>query len=138
MGRSFSSSISGVALVAGLMVAACQQYPSLDRKTYPDAVVSLNQVDPAYRPYFAAQHGSNYSLEEQRAAFSKAAQTARGPMPTYVEAKSAPKSSAKGKSKSTAKGKTTGKSKGKTTVKKPVTKKPAPKKPAPKKGGKKR
>lgn len=65
-----------------LLMASCQQ-SSIGSRTYPDAIVALHQVDPAYRPYFAAQNGSNYSMADQRAAFFKAAQTAKGPMPSY-------------------------------------------------------
>lgn len=68
--------------VGCLLVPSCQQ-SNVGSRTYPDAVVALQQVDPFYRPYFTAQNGANYSLADQRAAFMKAAQTARGPMPAY-------------------------------------------------------
>lgn len=68
--------------LSALPMLSCQ-HSGAGNRTYPDAVVALHQVDPAYRPYFAAQNGSNYSLADQRAAFVKAARTAKGPMPTY-------------------------------------------------------
>lgn len=49
-------------------------------RTYADSVVHLGQVDPAYRPYFQAQHGANYSIADQRKAYLAAAQTARTPV----------------------------------------------------------
>lgn len=67
-----------------LVLASCQyQYVSgkkLGLRDYPDSVVHISQVDPAYRPYFDAQHGSSFSLRDQRAAFTKANETARTPV----------------------------------------------------------
>ncbi len=71
-----------LAALGSLLTLSCQP-ANIGSRTYPDAVVALHQVDPVYRPYFAAQNGSNYSLADQRAAFFKAARTARGPMPSY-------------------------------------------------------
>lgn len=71
-----------LAALGSLLTVSCQQ-ANIGGRTYPDAVVALHQVDPVYRPYFAAQNGSNYSLADQRAAFFKAARTAKGPMPSY-------------------------------------------------------
>lgn len=57
---------------------------SVGLRTYPDAVVNINQVDPAYRAYFRSQHAANYDLSEQRAAFAAANKTARTPVPKSV------------------------------------------------------
>lgn len=70
--------------VCGLFLTSCQSGfisgRSLGLRDYPDAVVHIGQVDPAYRAHFAAQHGSSFSLSEQRRAFSAARQTARTPV----------------------------------------------------------
>lgn len=73
---------------AMLTLVACQSDFDVRRAyaTSPDAVVSLNQVDPAYRAYFRAQHGSNFGLAEQRRAFAAAVETARTPVPRYMPA----------------------------------------------------
>lgn len=75
-------------LPAVLALVSCQ--PGFDVKrayaTSPDAVVSINQVDPAYRAYFRAQHASNFSLSDQRRAFAAAVETARTPVPRYMPA----------------------------------------------------
>lgn len=67
-----------------LVVVSCQPHYVSGRKLglrdYPDSVVHINQVDPAYRSYFAAQHGSSFSLRDQRKAFTAANQTARTPV----------------------------------------------------------
>lgn len=94
-----------------MLLGACQHQfvsgGSLGLRDYPDSVVHINQVDPAYRSYFAEQHGSSFSLSDQRKAFSQARQTARTPVKesAYKPAKATPrKSSARGK-KSSARGK---------------------------------
>ena len=51
---------------------------------FPDAVTSINQVDPAYRKYFADQQGRNYSADDQRKALAAAIRTSRTPVPAYV------------------------------------------------------
>jgi len=113
-------------VLLGLLLVACSQDDDSNAwRTYPDAVVNINQVDPEYRAYFRAQHGANYSLRDQREAFLAAARTARTPVPKYVpqqpaakkkksttrrgKAKAGKKSKARGKSKAGAKkkGKTT-------------------------------
>lgn len=130
-----------------LVLVSCQN--SDDRKLvyYSDAVVTLSQVDPAYRPYFQAQNGANFSAEEQRAALAAAAKTARTPVPTSMSlparkqlatrtATTAGKKAAAARKAAAAKGKTTA-AKGKAPAKKtakPAAKKPAAKKPAAKKG----
>ncbi len=67
-----------------MVLVSCQyQYVSgkkLGLRDYPDSVVHISQVDPAYRSHFAAQHGSSFSLRDQRAAFTKANETARTPV----------------------------------------------------------
>ena len=95
-----------------MLLGACQHQfvsgGSLGLRDYPDSVVHINQVDPAYRGYFAEQHGSSFSLSDQRKAFSQARQTARTPVTEsgYRPAKASPrkKSSARGR-KSSARGK---------------------------------
>lgn len=62
------------------LVSSCQSGGGVAHVQYPDAVVNLNQVDPRYRPYFRAQHGANYGIEEQRNAFYAAQKTARTPV----------------------------------------------------------
>ena len=72
-------------LLVGLLLVACAHNDgSAAWRSYPDAVVNINQVDPAYRAYFRSQHGSNYSLRDQREAFMAATRTARTPVPKYV------------------------------------------------------
>ena len=70
--------------VVALLGAACQQpyYGSgnVGVKDHSDAVVHINQVDPAYRGYFADQHDSNYSLQDQRKAFFEAVKTSKTPV----------------------------------------------------------
>lgn len=71
--------------VALLAVVSCQQGQlagsnrggSIAYRNYPDAVTNINAVDPAYRSYFARQHGANFSVAEQRKAYVAATQTAR-------------------------------------------------------------
>ena len=70
--------------VVALLGASCQQpyYGSgnVGVKDHSDAVVHINQVDPAYRGYFADQHDSNYSLQDQRKAFFEAVKTSKTPV----------------------------------------------------------
>lgn len=70
--------------VVALLGTACQQpyYGSgnVGVKDHSDAVVHINQVDPAYRGYFADQHDSNYSLQDQRKAFFEAVKTSKTPV----------------------------------------------------------
>lgn len=73
-------------LPVAMLSLSCQQHQlsasggRLAYRNYPDAVTHINAVDPAYRPYFTRQHGSNYSLADQRRAFVAATQTARTPV----------------------------------------------------------
>lgn len=122
-------------LLICLVLSACQTQfvsgGSLGLRDYPDSVVHINQVDPAYRSYFAAQHGASYSLSDQRKAFSAARETARTPVreSAYRPARTAPRKkvtsrkkarssrsrSTAGKNKSTARRKTA--TKGRTSAK---------------------
>ena len=97
-------------LVLGLLMMACSQNDgSAAWRSYPDAVVNINQVDPAYRGYFRSQHGSNYSLRDQREAFMAATRTARTPVPKYVpkQAEPHPKKSAARRGKTASMGRGT-------------------------------
>lgn len=73
-----------IVAVMALLGTACQQpyYGSgnVGVKDHSDAVVHINQVDPAYRGYFADQHDSNYSLQDQRKAFFEAVKTSKTPV----------------------------------------------------------
>lgn len=71
------------ALVACLLTA-CQGGRDMKYYNFPDAVTSINQVDPAYRKYFADQQGRNYSADDQRKALAAAIRTSRTPVPAYV------------------------------------------------------
>lgn len=77
-------------MVAVLLTSCGAGSRSYGVRDYPDAVVSINQVDPRYRPYFRSQHSGNFSLSDQRKAFIAAAKTSRTPVPKYV-----PRSAAK-------------------------------------------
>lgn len=71
-------------LLPVLALVSCQNSGSNRQVYYPDAVVSINQVDPAYRAYFRDQHGANYGVQEQREAFAAAVRTARTPVGPYT------------------------------------------------------
>ena len=102
-----------LAVALAMLLTACQQQffvsgGSLGLRDYPDAVVHINQVDPAYRAHFAQQHGASYSLSDQRKAFSRARETARTPVreSAYRPAQAAPrKKSARSQRKASARGK---------------------------------
>jgi hypothetical protein len=79
--RSFILSI--LAMVACLFTA-CQSGSDMKYYNFPDAVTSINQVDPAYRKYFVDQQGRNYSADDQRKALAAAIRTSRTPVPAYV------------------------------------------------------
>ena len=72
-----------VAMVACLLVS-CQSSTAMKYHNFPDAVTNINQVDPAYRQYFADQQGRNYSADDQRKALAAAIRTSRTPVPAYV------------------------------------------------------
>lgn len=85
-------------LLLGMLLVACSGNDMRAAwRTYPDEVVNINQVDPAYRAYFRSQQGANYSLRDQREAFMAAARTARTPVPKYV-----PQQASSARKKSTA------------------------------------
>ena len=66
------------------LVTSCQSDPGVRYANFPDAVTNINQVDPAYRKYFAEQQGRNYSADDQRKALAAAIRTSRTPVPAYV------------------------------------------------------
>ena len=66
------------------LLTACQGGKDMKYYNFPDAVTSINQVDPAYRKYFADQQGRNYSADDQRKALAAAIRTSRTPVPAYV------------------------------------------------------
>lgn len=70
--------------VAASLLTACQSDRGLKYHNFPDAVTNINQVDPAYRKYFADQQGRNYSADDQRKALAAAIRTSRTPVPAYV------------------------------------------------------
>lgn len=65
-------------------MTSCSNNRALKYHNFPDAVTSLDQVDPAYRKYFAGQQGRNYSVDDQRKALAAAIRTSRTPVPAYV------------------------------------------------------
>lgn len=74
-----------IAAAAAVLFVSCQgSDPRAAAMNYSDAVTRLDQVDPAYRAYFRDQQGNNYGVEEQRKAIAAAVQTARTPVPSYV------------------------------------------------------
>lgn len=133
-----------IAAAAAVLFVSCQgSDPRAAAMNYSDAVTRLDQVDPAYRAYFRDQQGSNYGVEEQRKAIAAAVQTARTPVPTYVNVPAErplaarrsttaarQRVAARGKSPVAKRGLAAAKGKGKTAApKKGVAKsKPAPKK----------
>ena len=70
--------------MAACLLAACQSDRGIKYHNFPDAVTNINQVDPAYRKYFADQQGRNYSADDQRKALAAAIRTSRTPVPAYV------------------------------------------------------
>lgn len=72
-----------VAMVVCLLTS-CQSSRGMRYHNFPDAVTNINQVDPAYRKYFADQQGRNYSADDQRKALAAAIRTSRTPVPAYV------------------------------------------------------
>lgn len=69
-------------------LVSCQSGADMRRAyaTSPDAVVSINQVDPAYRAYFRSQQGANFSVADQRKALIAAIATSRTPVPSSMPA----------------------------------------------------
>ena len=112
-----------LALVACLFTA-CQTGGGVKYANFPDAVTNLNQVDPAYRQYFASQQGRNYSADDQRKALAAAIRTSRTPVPAYVPRsamasakKSVRKRSVRSSSRAIARNKSVRSSKGNTLAK---------------------
>ena len=70
--------------MAACLLTACQSDRGIKYHNFPDAVTNINQVDPAYRKYFADQQGRNYSAVDQRKALAAAIRTSRTPVPAYV------------------------------------------------------
>ena len=109
-------------LLSLLVLASCQNANDRRVVRYPDAVLSLNQVDPAYRAYFRDQQGANFGVDEQRAALAAAAKTASTPVPSSMPARLASTNKSTARRAVAVKGKTTAKgravaAKGKTTAK---------------------
>lgn len=74
-----------VCALGAVICCSCQQSAaprgvSVGVHNYADAVVHINQVDPAYRDYFRDQDAANYSLSDQRKAYMAAAEVARTPV----------------------------------------------------------
>lgn len=113
-----------ILLLAGLFMVACQQpyYGSgnVGVKDHSDSVVHINQVDPAYRGYFADQHDSNYSLQDQRKAFYEAVKTSKTPV--LQDARHMSKNTAKKKTTSKKASRSTKASKKKVVKRKASTK----------------
>ena len=91
-----------------MVLVACNEGPyygnaRLGSRDHSDAVVNINQVDPEYRKYFADQHDSNFSLQDQRKAYFEAVKTSNTPVQQdarHVSANNAPKKTNTKKSKS--------------------------------------
>lgn len=104
--------VSLLVVLLCMLLTDCQQYQyvsgaKLGLRDYPDAVVHINQVDPQYRHHFAAQHGSSFSLSDQRKAFTAAKETARTPVKesAYRPAKATPRRKVVHRGKKSARGK---------------------------------
>lgn len=115
-----------VLMMVGLLLIACRQpyYGSgnVGVKDHSDAVVHINQVDPAYRKYFASQHDSNFSLQDQRKAFFEAVKTSKTPV-QHDAREMAAANKKKTVSKKSSKKKASSKSTKRTTKKKVVKRK---------------
>ncbi len=70
--------------LVGCLLTACQGGKEMKYYNFPDAVTSINQVDPAYRKHFVDQQGRNYSADDQRKGVPAAIRTSRTPVPAYV------------------------------------------------------
>ena len=116
--------------VASIFFSSCQRpyYGSgnVGVKDHSDAVVHINQVDPEYRRYFADQHDSNFSLQDQRKAFFEAMKTSNTPVQQdarHVSANSKPKETSAKKSTKKSSRKKVVKRKTSTKAKKTTSKK---------------
>ena len=121
-----------VLIMVGLLMIACQQpyYGSgnVGVKDHSDAVVHINQVDPAYRKYFASQHDSNFPLQDQRKAFFEAVKTSKTPVQHDAREMAANANKKKASTKKSASKKTKRATKKKVVKRKTPTKKPESKK----------
>jgi hypothetical protein len=111
--RSFILSI--LAMVACLFTA-CQSGSDMKYYNFPDAVTSINQVDPAYRKYFVDQQGRNYSADDQRKALAAAIRTSRTPVPAYVPRSAMASSKTNARSRGKASSRRTAVARGKKTT----------------------
>lgn len=121
-----------VLIMVGLLMIACQQpyYGSgnVGVKDHSDAVVHINQVDPAYRKYFASQHDSNFPLQDQRKAFFEAVKTSKTPVQHDAREMAANANKKKASTKKSASKKTKRATKKKVVKRKTPTKKTKSKK----------
>lgn len=104
-------------------------------RDHSDAVVHINQVDPAYRKHFVDQHDSNYSLSDQRKAYFEAVKNSKKPVQHDAAYASSKSSKKKASSKKSSKKKVV---KRKTTTKKSSSKKSSKKSTAKKSTSRKR
>lgn len=95
------------------LLTACQGGKDMKYYNFPDAVTSINQVDPAYRKYFADQQGRNYSADDQRKALAAAIRTSRTPVPAYVPRSAMASSKANARSRGKASSRRTAVARGK-------------------------
>lgn len=104
-----------VAMVACLLTS-CQSDRGMKYHNFPDAVTNINQVDPAYRKYFADQQGRNYSADDQRKALAAAIRTSRTPVPAYVPRSAMASSKTNARSRGKASSRRTAVARGKKTT----------------------
>lgn len=98
------------------LLTACQGGKDMKYYNFPDAVTSINQVDPAYRKYFADQQGRNYSADDQRKALAAAIRTSRTPVPAYVPRSAMASSKTNARSRGKASSRRTAVARGKKTT----------------------
>lgn len=98
------------------LLTACQGGKDMKYYNFPDAVTSINQVDPAYRKYFADQQGRNYSADDQRKALAAAIRTSRTPVPAYVPRSAMASSKTNARSRGKASSRSTAVARGKKTT----------------------
>ena len=98
------------------LLTACQGGKDMKYYNFPDAVTSINQVDPAYRKYFADQQGRNYSADDQRKALAAAIRTSRTPVPAYVPRSAMASSKSNARSRGNASTRRTAVARGKKTT----------------------
>ena len=98
------------------LLTACQGGKDMKYYNFPDAVTNINQVDPAYRKYFADQQGRNYSADDQRKALAAAIRTSRTPVPAYVPRSAMASSKTNARSRGKASSRRTAVARGKKTT----------------------